>query len=65
MKKLILLSCLLLTVSIIINAQQTNFPKLTGSYLGQKPAGMVVERFAENIITDNFYPHSKLIISPE
>jgi len=64
MKKLILIICLLV-VAITINAQQTDFSILTGSYLGQKPPGLVLERFAENIITDKFYPHSKLITSPD
>jgi len=65
MKKLVLLICVLLVVAMALNAQQTDFPKLTGPYLGQKPPGMVPERFAESVITDDFYPHSKLMISPD
>ena len=33
-------------------------------FLGQPVPGDTPIRFAENIITDNFYPHSKMIISP-
>jgi hypothetical protein len=51
MKKLILLSCLLLATVIIISAQQTDFPKLTGLYLGQKPPGMTPEVFAPGIVS--------------
>ena len=43
MKKLILISCLLVA-AITINAQQTDFPKLTGPYLGQKPPGDIFSR---------------------
>jgi len=42
---------LLLIAAVIINAQQSNFPKLTGPYLGQKPPGMTPEVFAPGIIS--------------
>ena len=64
MKKTVLIFSLMLSAAISSNAQKADFPKLTGPYLGQKTPGMTLERFAENIITDNFYPHSKLTISP-
>jgi len=51
MKKTILLSCLLLVAATTINAQQTDFPKLTGSYLGQKPPEITPEIFAPGIIS--------------
>ena len=41
MKKLIQITCVLLVSAIALNAQQNNFPKLKGPYLGQKPPGMV------------------------
>ena len=42
-----------------------NSPPVTDSFLGQIPPGETPFRFARDIITDNFYPHSKLIISPK
>jgi hypothetical protein len=41
----------------VIPAQETFF--------GQIPPGSTPIRFADEIITDDFYPHSKLIISPK
>jgi hypothetical protein len=69
MKKLIII-CLLLAIVTLINAQQKDFPSqklsgLTGPYLGQKPPEMTPERFAENVIGDNFYPHSKMMVAPD
>ena len=40
MKKRIFIICLLLATAVSINAQEKEFPKLTGPYLGQKPPGM-------------------------
>jgi len=37
----------------------------TEIFLGQISPGMKPIRFAKEIITDNFYPHSKMIISPK
>ncbi len=50
MKKGIPFGCLLLVV-ISINAQQIDFPKLTGPYLGQKPPGKTAVLFAPDILT--------------
>jgi len=50
MKKLILFSCMLL-LSVIVNAQPTDFPKLTGPYLGQKPPGMTPIIFAPGFVS--------------
>jgi ketosteroid isomerase-like protein len=44
MKRLILISCLLLVAGQMIYAQQSEFPKLTGPYLGQKPLERVQPR---------------------
>jgi Tol biopolymer transport system component len=63
MKKLILISCLLLIAAIPINAQQSNFPKLTGPYLGQKPPGMTPEVFTSEVITKA--THSVAVFSPD
>ena len=50
MKTLILFSCLLGT-AITMCAQLTDFPKLSGSYLGQKLSGTTPELFAPYIIS--------------
>jgi len=50
MKKVILISCMLVT-TMSTSAQQTDFPKLSGPYLGQKPPGMTPEIFAPGIIS--------------
>ena len=47
----IFLFLLLFVVPISISAQQKEFPKLTGPYLGQKPPGMTPEIFAPGIIS--------------
>ncbi|MBU1013912.1 MAG: hypothetical protein KKG99_12990 [Bacteroidetes bacterium] len=52
MKKLILISCLL-AVALTTIAQQSNFPKLSGPYLGQTPPGITPEIFAPGIISTN------------
>jgi len=48
---LALISCLLLAAAIPIGVQHTDFSKLTGSYLGQKPPGKIPEIFAPGIIS--------------
>jgi hypothetical protein len=58
-------SYLLLLIVMTINAQEKDLPKLAGPYLGQKPPGTTPERFAPEIIPDHFFPHSRLIISPD
>jgi Tol biopolymer transport system component len=51
MKKQILITCLLLVAGIFTYAQQSEFPKLTGPYLGQKPPGLTPEIFAPGIVS--------------
>ena len=41
----------ILLVALTINAQETEFPKLTGPYLGQKPPGISPEVFAPGIVS--------------
>ena len=66
MKKLILVSYLLLAAGITISAQQTDVPKLTGPYLGQKPPGKVPELFAPDIFKQRYNRyHSIIIFSPD
>jgi hypothetical protein len=50
MKKLILIPCMLF-LAVIVNAQQTDFPKLTGPYLGQNPPWKTPRMFAPSIIS--------------
>lgn len=64
MKKL-LFTCLLLITAITIKAQQTDFPKLTGPYLGQKPPGELPEAFAPSIIVSNNAVHGLIAVTPD
>ena len=45
-------------------AQQDDFPKLTGPYLGQKPPGMTPEIFAPGIVSLGFHEHG-MALSPD
>jgi hypothetical protein len=51
MKKRILIGYLILMAAINMKAQKTDFPKLTGPYLGQKPPGTTPEIFAPGLIS--------------
>jgi len=51
MKRFSLISILFLFIAASITAQQKNFPKLTGPYLGQNPPGMTPEVFAPGVIS--------------
>ena len=42
---------LCLTVATSLFPQQSDFPKLTGPYLGQKPPGLTPEVFAPGIVS--------------
>jgi hypothetical protein len=65
MKNQILLFSLLLIIVININAQEKEFPKLTGPYLGFKPPRETPELFAPGVISvkENF-EHSAAVFSP-
>jgi len=65
MKKLILIISLLLVATININAQETEFPKLTGPYLGQKPPSLKPEKFEPKILSAEKHPHGQLAFSPD
>ena len=58
---------LFLLISNMAVAQQTNaeFPKLTGSYLGQTPPGMIPELFAPGIVSTKAYEHGSPIFSKD
>ena len=51
MKKLICFISLILFTATCINAQNDNYPILTGQYLGQKPPGMTPEIFAPGFVS--------------
>jgi Tol biopolymer transport system component len=57
---------LLWTFTFRVYAQQTttDFTKLTGPYLGQKPPGMIPELFAPGIISFGYHEH-RIAISPD
>jgi len=64
MKRTIITICFLVIVAIIVSAQLSSFPKLTGPYLGQKPPGMTPEIFAPGIISYGFH-ELRIAFSPE
>lgn len=65
MKKLIL-SGLLLASTGLFNAQENDFPKLTGPYLGQKPPGKIPEIFAPGVISlPEYFEHSAAVFTPD
>jgi len=65
MLKNIALTIVIITFIIICNCDSPNNPKPEiSSFFGQSPPGVTPIRFASDIITDNFYPHSRVIISP-
>lgn len=51
MTKATILLAMFFLVVLPIDAQQADFPKLTGPYLGQKPPGLTAETFAPGIIS--------------
>jgi len=57
MKTLIKIS-LFLAISVTINAQHTDFPKLTGPYLGQTPPGNTPEKFAPGIVSTEAHEYA-------
>ncbi len=57
--------CLVVLVTITVNAQQSDYPKLKEPYLGQKPPGMTPEVFAPGIIATDGEAQNCLTISPD
>lgn len=55
---------MLLVMAITIDAQQSDFPKLTGPFLGQKPPGLVPEVFAPGVLSQFSMLHGKIVFSP-
>ena len=58
MKRTMFLFCLLVLMATNLLSQQSDFPKLTGPYLGQKPPGMTPEIFAPGIISTESHEFS-------
>jgi hypothetical protein len=65
MKKIILVYHFLIIVAVTINAQQNNFPNLTGPYLGQKLPGKYPQLFATEIMINEQGYHSSIVFSPD
>jgi hypothetical protein len=57
-------TCFLLVFGITVEAQQIEFPKLNGPYLGQKPPGLTPELFAPGILSRFSMLHGKIVFSP-
>jgi ankyrin repeat protein len=64
MKTLVLIGKLLLVAAISLHALQTEFPQLTGPYLGQKPPVNEPVLFAPGIVS-NGRNHSSVAICPD
>ena len=64
MKKVILIFYLLAIAATSLISQQDNFPKLAGSYLGQKVPGMTPEVFAKSV-TPQDYDNGGFTFSPK
>ncbi len=65
MKRFALIAWLLVFAAISIQAQPSEFPKLTGPYLGQKPPGKTAEPFGLGITGLHQNLHSSIIFSPD
>jgi hypothetical protein len=65
-KNIISIQVIILFILIICGCEHPNNSQpVIDSFFGQTPPGETPIRFATEIITDDFYPHSILIISPE
>ena len=66
MNKTVSVFCLLVFAATNLFSQQTDFPELTGPYLGQKPPGEKPELFAPGIISvEANFEHSTAVFSPD
>lgn len=64
MKKRMLINCLLLIAGQIIHAQQSDFPKLTGPYLGQELPGKILVKFFFDYMPPGYKLHSAPAFMP-
>lgn len=58
MRKPVFVICLLLIAALTTYAQQSEFSKLTGPYLGQTPPGSTPEKFAPGIISTKAHEYA-------
>ena len=65
MKNGLLTFCFFILIVTNLFSQQTDFPKLTGLHLGQKPPGMTPEIFAPGIVSIEDGKEYKPTISPD
>jgi hypothetical protein len=65
LKNIILPIVIIISIFACNCKSPNNSQPIPDSFLGQTPPGETPIRFASEIITDNFYPHSILIISPK
>ncbi len=56
---------LLLIAAAALHAQPSDFPKLSGPYLGQKPPGTTPRIFAPGIVSTDMVNHCTINISPD
>jgi Tol biopolymer transport system component len=61
----LVLSCLLLGVACSMPQAASDFPKLTGPYLGQKPPGTTPEIFAPGVVSTDATEHGAPVFSPD
>ncbi|MBE0664240.1 MAG: hypothetical protein IH584_00350, partial [Candidatus Aminicenantes bacterium] len=61
--KLVFLSIWLLGVGV--QAQKSEFPKLSGPYLGQKPPGLTPKIFAPGIVSSKDNYEFKIAFTPD
>ena len=62
---LILILFLAFTITLSAQKKSTEFPKLTGPYLGQKTPGDIPELFAPGIVSTGYFEHSALVFTPD
>ena len=65
MKRSVIIFSLLVLAATGLFSQQSDFPELTDSYLGQKPPGTTSEIFAPGIILVERYNHIPVLINPD
>ena len=66
LSKLFVLYLLLASNKVVAQQTITEFPKLTGPYLGQKPPGMKPELFADSIFSSRYERfHTMICFSPD
>jgi Tol biopolymer transport system component len=65
MKRTVSIICLIVLAVTNLLSKQSDFPKLTGPYLGQKTPGMKAELFAPRIVSTGDFEHSSPVFSPD